>query len=54
MRLLGYLKDEMFQKIGCLIAVKNNLLHKIRKFKKNILLLGLIFPELKEHHKHEH
>jgi len=55
MRLLGYLKEEMFRKIGFLIPVKSNLLHKIRKFKKNmILLLGLIFLELKQHLEHEH
>jgi hypothetical protein len=54
MKLLGNLKDEMFRKIGRLIPVKSNLLQRVRKFRKNRLLLGLIFPELEEHHKHEH
>jgi hypothetical protein len=51
MRLLGYLEEEMFWKIGCLILVKSNLLQRVKKFRKNRLLLGLIFPKLKEYHK---
>jgi hypothetical protein len=50
MRLLEYLEDEMFKKIRCLMLVKSNLLQRVRKFKKNKLLLGLIFPEFNEHH----
>jgi hypothetical protein len=30
------------------------LLQRFRKFKKNKLLLGLIFPKIKEHHEQEH
>jgi len=52
--LLGYLEDEMSEKIRGLILVKNNLLQKLRKFRKNRSLLGLIFPKLKELHKQEH
>jgi hypothetical protein len=52
--LLGYLEDEMSEKIRGLILVKNNLLQKLRKFRKNKSLLGLIFPKLKELHKQEH
>jgi len=47
MRLLGYLEDEMFWNIKCLILVTSNLLKRIRKFRKNRLLLDLIFPKFK-------
>ncbi len=47
MRLLEYLEDEMFWNIKCLILVMNCLLQRVKKFKRNILLLDLIFPKFK-------
>jgi hypothetical protein len=44
MRLLRYLKDEMFQKIGCLILVKSNLLQRVRTLKKKQITVRFDFP----------
>ncbi len=47
MRLYEYSEDEMFWNTKCLIPVTNTLLQKVKKLKRNILLLDLIFPKLK-------
>jgi hypothetical protein len=47
MRLLEYSKDDMFQNMKCLILVPSSLLQRVKKIKRNKLLLDLIFPDLK-------